>query len=314
VMVNNGKFDYLGKAGEFVQYISTGDNKVRNRKFFVKGGEKLKFEYDKADGVWNIKGSALNNDYSKIDRQVESYRKQQDSLLAIHGRRLSALSEEERATLTRETRSSIKNIRRAINDLTEDYIRTHPKSPLSIVLLWEYHLNNWRGLTDLYDGLSPASKTIPLADEVKKIVEQKRISTPGNEVPFFTAKDINGNDFSLDLLKGKYVYIDFWATWCGPCLLELPHIKEMWEKMNPENFAIVMISHDYREQDWHDCIEKRGMKEWIHIHDKDRSIANKLGIGGIPASFLIDKQGRYLQRGFSGEGGNLTEEVQHYLK
>lgn len=106
--------------------------------------------------------------------------------------------------------------------------------------------------------------------------------------------DIKGNPVSLDDLKGKYVYIDVWATWCGPCRKELPHLKKLEEQFKGKNIHFVSISLDARKKDWIRMVEKEqlgGIQLW---GGPEALIARDYNITGIPHFILLDKEGKFI--------------------
>ena len=116
----------------------------------------------------------------------------------------------------------------------------------------------------------------------------------GVAAPGFTYKDINGKAMSLSDLKGKYVLIDIWATWCGPCLQEIPHLQALEEKMHHNNIAFVSLSCDEDKAKWEAMVKERQLKG-IQLHtDGDREFMNTFRVNGIPRFILLDKEGKVL--------------------
>jgi thiol-disulfide isomerase/thioredoxin len=107
----------------------------------------------------------------------------------------------------------------------------------------------------------------------------------------FTAVD--GRAVDLAQLKGKVVLVDFWATWCGPCVGEVPHVKEAYEKLHPKGFEIVGISLDSDKSKLENFVKEKGMT-WPQFFDGkgwNNEISTKYGIHAIPAMWLVDKKG-----------------------
>ncbi len=117
----------------------------------------------------------------------------------------------------------------------------------------------------------------------------------GDPSPTFNYPDQNGNNVSLDDLKGKYVYVDVWATWCGPCKKEIPFLKEMDEEYKGKNIAFVSLSIDKMEHKdkWLKMIEDEGLKGIQILADNDwnSEFVTAYNIKGIPRFILIDTEG-----------------------
>lgn len=128
-------------------------------------------------------------------------------------------------------------------------------------------------------------------DKVKNLL-------PGNPSPKFNYPDINGKYISLDDLKGKLVYIDVWATWCAPCLAEVPHLKQLTEDYKNQELTIVSISIDPQSdyEKWKKMVENKDLKGVQIFSDNDwnSQFVVDYGIRGIPRFILLDKEGKII--------------------
>ena len=108
--------------------------------------------------------------------------------------------------------------------------------------------------------------------------------------PPFTVTALDGSKFNLDAMGGRVVLIDFWATWCGPCNEELPHMKKIAKEFAGQPLVIISVSWDSDEQKWKDFINKNEMT-WVQYRDADHSLSKNFGVEAIPHYFTIDSDG-----------------------
>lgn len=123
----------------------------------------------------------------------------------------------------------------------------------------------------------------------------------GVEAPDFTLKDIEGNDFTLSSLRGKYVILDFWGSWCGWCIMGMPQMKEYYKKYAGK-FEIVGVDCNDTEQKWKDAVKKHELP-WKHVYNKraqsqEERVSNvlgKYGVQGFPTKIIISPEGKIVK-------------------
>ncbi len=132
-------------------------------------------------------------------------------------------------------------------------------------------------------------KTVKLTDEILE---------NGTEAPKFTLKNENGEPVSLEQYRGKYVLLDFWAYYCGPCIKSFPKLRDIYSKYRDQGLEIISISSDLREDRWQNALTKHA-NPWIQLIDKPSAENNKQGhvsqlynIPGLPTYCLIDDEGK----------------------
>ena len=141
----------------------------------------------------------------------------------------------------------------------------------------------------------PATKIIkpdktPQKDEVSNPFRPGRRNWVGKPAPDFQVTDLNGEELSLKNFRGQIVLLDFWATWCGPCIAEMPKVKKTYEKYKDQNFQVVGISLDRSMAPLEAYIEKESLP-WLHYWDESREVRNLYEVRAIPSTFLIDGAG-----------------------
>jgi thiol-disulfide isomerase/thioredoxin len=125
--------------------------------------------------------------------------------------------------------------------------------------------------------------------------------------PAFTVTALDGSKFNLDAMGGRVVLIDFWATWCGPCNAELPHMKKIAKEFAGQPLVMISVSWDSDEAKWKDFIMKNEMT-WVQYRDADHSLTKSFGIDAIPHYFTIDSDG-VLTAEMLGEGSDVENKL-----
>lgn len=153
-------------------------------------------------------------------------------------------------------------------------------------------------------------ESIAAGAEAKKI---QRSLAVGSAFPDFDEKDLEGKALSIARFRGKLVLIDFWATWCGPCVQELPNVLKTYEKYHPKGFEIIGISLDEDETKLRDFIKSKQMP-WPQYFDGkgwENKLSKRYGVQSIPATYLLDAEGKILARGL--RGASLEETVAKHI-
>jgi thiol-disulfide isomerase/thioredoxin/Flp pilus assembly protein TadD len=129
--------------------------------------------------------------------------------------------------------------------------------------------------------------------------------------PPFTVTALDGSKFSLDAMGGRVVLIDFWATWCGPCNEELPHMKKIAKEFAGQPLVIISVSWDSDETKWKNFIDKNEMT-WVQYRDADHHLSNLFSINSIPHYFTIDSDG-VLTAEMMGSGSNVEGKLKKLI-
>lgn len=142
--------------------------------------------------------------------------------------------------------------------------------------------------------------SIQQAEESRKI---RRTLTNGAKFPDFSEKDLLGNPLSVSKYEGKVVLVDFWATWCVPCVAELPNVIKAYNKHHTNGFEVIGISLDQDEQKLKSFLKAKEIP-WVQYFDGkgwQNKLAAKYGIDRVPATFLLDRQGKIIAQELRGE-------------
>ncbi|MBS1730662.1 MAG: AhpC/TSA family protein [Bacteroidetes bacterium] len=165
-----------------------------------------------------------------------------------------------------------------------------------------------------FNKLAPQIQTSLIGKDLDSYIQYYEVGYIGTSAPDFTQNDINGQPVSLSSFLGKYVLIDFWASWCGPCRRENPNVVKAYNEFKNKNFTIFSVSLDRNKQSWINAIENDHLT-WTHVSDLnywDNAVARQYHITSIPQNFLIDPKGIIIAKNLSGE--QLSIELEKILK
>ena len=250
--------------------------------FALLPGEQVKVTGSLSD--WQVEGSELNAAYAPIQKACRPYQEKMDSLVKI---------------MTQDIyQNEYLPTWHQMDSLQADYIRRHPDEDLSLFILEEIR-GKW--IDELYPTLTERVKNGPLAPiaqafeegfRKRKIHEenQKKI-VEGAMAPDFTLNDLQGQPLTLSSLRGKYVVLDFWGSWCGSCIADIPKMKEYYAKYKDKLEILGVDGHD-KEENWKAAVEKHEIP-WLHVRSTDDSNVILLyAINVFPTKIVVDPEGK----------------------
>lgn len=189
-----------------------------------------------------------------------------------------------------------------------DFVYRHLDSPVTLYIIKFSMVPTFTTdvIQTFLDAVPQDLRKLPIYKELVNEVRAANLKV-GSEAPDISGLTPDGEEVTLSDFKGKYVFIDFWASWCAPCRREIPHLKEVLAYSdNSENLVVLSYSIDSKRPDWINCIAKNQLthKNWVHISTLkgwNSEGAKLFSVKGIPFTALIDPDGNVVAFGLRGE-------------
>jgi peroxiredoxin len=318
MLAQEESFTVTGKIGNwnapakiFLVYKKDGKNtadsvEVQNGTFTIKGTLRAPFhatlllEYA-GQSVWNINPRG-KNDMLKlyVEKGVNRISSPDSASHAVvEGSRLNKDFQEQTALIRSVTDAGVRQ------QLRKSFIEKNPGAYFSMLTLWDYAgtFSNPDELEKIFLALSDSLQETKSGLDFKTMLNTVRLLKPGVAAPDFALNDPNGRTVNFASFRGKYVLIDFWASWCGPCREENPELVKLYEKFGSKNFTILGVSLDKSDQKtaWTGAIKKDKLN-WQQVSDLkgwENEVAKMYGVRAIPQKFLVGPDGKIVATQFS---------------
>jgi peroxiredoxin len=251
-----------------------------------------------------VKGSKAHDEYEKLNARMKTFEAQQNALYSEFDKAMKANDKEAAARLEHQADSLDEAIKTQVYG---QFLAKNPGSPLAIYALREYagYYMDPAKVDPVFAKLPASVKATPSGAAFAAELETARKTSIGRMAIDFTQNDTLDRPVSLASFRGKYLLVDFWASWCGPCRRENPNVVKAFNNYKDKNFTILGVSLDRpgQKEAWLKAINKDGLT-WNHVSDLkwwDNAVAKQYGIRAIPANILIDPQGKIIAKNLSGE-------------
>lgn len=194
---------------------------------------------------------------------------------------------------------------KAASEALENFVKKNKGSYITpIAIIRNYQLNeDGEKMAELYGMLKPEVKETAFGKYIEGQLGDVNRFPIGKPMEDFSQADTSGKQIKLSDFKGKYVLVDFWASWCGPCRVENPNVVKVFEKYKDKNFTVFGVSLDKSRDPWIAAIYKDHLT-WPHVSDLkgwNNEVAVKFHITSIPQNLLLDPNGNVIAKNLRGE-------------
>lgn len=237
----------------------------------------------------------------------------------VFTKRMNALNDEfkkgqaaglDKDSLRSAMTKKLEKVQNELSDFAFDYIKKHPSQDAAVTLL--QYVNDKDAAYQLFTDMAKKGDMAGYFESIKKQMEREAVREkavkkvfPGTPAPEFTLNDINGKPLALSMLKGKYVVLDFWGSWCSWCIKGMPKMKEYYAKYQGK-LEILGIDCNDTEEKWKEAVKKHEIP-WLHVYNpRGSSLVDEYAVKGFPTKIIVNPKGK-IDKIFIGEDESFYE-------
>ena len=288
-------------AGDLDQTIDLQDGKfsieipndVASIAYAVSDGRQVQFVADGSKIDINFEdGIATSSSKKGVHSRFMAYQEWNDKFMTDFRAKMAAegLSDEEKEEIYDKAEEEY-------NDYLEKTIKSNPDNILGLMSIVNIDLEDDEKMLELIDGLADAIRENPRVKSLRNAIDASSKTAEGM---MFTDFEVEGVKFSDFIGKGKYVLVDFWASWCGPCRREMPNLRAVYEKFHGDKFDMLSVAVWDKLEDTIKAAQEENIV-WNQIVNAQRVPTELYGITGIPHIILFGPDGTILKRNLRGD-------------
>ena len=248
-----------------------------------------------------IRGGKLNAGYT-------AHMKASDSLRAVVAglqERYDACRAERKFRSASLVNDSLQREQENLRVMTQEFLAANDNIILAYTIYSNIVMRNlgFKETRAMYNTMGVGAKESQFGRIIKERIDRLSKTDHGAKAPDFTLNDVNGNPVTMSTVKGKIKIVDFWASWCGPCRLNNPELKRIYEEFHDKGLEVIGVSLDEEKEDWELAIEKDGLS-WVNVSSLkgwECEVARLYNVKGVPALFILDENNNIIATGLRDE-------------
>ena len=320
-LLKDGKFQFSGAIGSGpvkgnIRFNKSGTGMMASndyKQIFLEKGT-ITLTADTLLQSAKVTGTKANEDDMRYGL---AFKPIDDAYAALEAKNKAATPEQQQSEAFKaENNKAEKAIAAQDAAINKKFIQDNPDSYISLIALEGYAYSaDYPDIAALFNGLTPAVQQTDAGKKFAERLPKLKTIALGGIAPEFAEADTSGKIINLSSFRGKYVLVDFWASWCGPCRGENPNVVKAYNRYKGQNFTIIGVSLDQpnAKDKWLAAIHKDGLT-WTQVSDLkfwNSKTAVLYGIQGIPQNFLLDPNGKIIAKNLRGD--DLEDKLEELL-
>lgn len=312
VAVRNGKFSIKGTHVDkpSKMYLEDRAGKLHLAFYVENVPVRIKGDANTPEEI-RITGGKIQEEVNVLRAEKQVLRKKERLLNNAYQKAKAAKD----AAAIADLGSQMDQLAKELAEKDKAFIAKYPKNPLNLDLISDMsYAAEYSELNALFQSLDENLKTSEEGQEFAKKLAVLQKGSNGQKMIDFTQNDMEGKPLHFSSFKGKYVLVDFWASWCGPCRIENPNVLKAYQQFKDKGFTVLGISLDNNADKWKQAVTKDKLP-WTQVSDLkgwENEVSAYYGVQGIPANYLVNPEGIIVAKNLRGQA--LIDKLKELLE